>query len=202
MKACDNCHLENEENAAYCKKCGASLTSPPVEQTPIRPPGPPPAPGTAPAPPGPVAPSRPAGFPSSDFQLTGEPQFAGFWIRFLAIFIDFLVIGFALGPFRGVARNTDSWFVWTIFFVLYAGIGFAYLIIMTGRFGQTLGKMALQLKVVKQDFTPVDYTSAAVREISMILSALICYIGFIMAGFTDRKRALHDMIADTCVLKI
>lgn len=210
MNRCGNCGQENDDNASFCKKCGAGFAAPkgaqvhtpPVSAGAPGPPGPPPGPGGASPPPGIEVRPGPSGFPPTEFRLEGEPQFAGFWIRFLAILIDGLVVAFALSPFRWVARNTGSWFMWTVFCVIYVVVYVTYFIIMTGRFGQTLGKMALSLKVVKQDFTPVDYGVSAVRELSKILSAIIFYIGFIMAGFTDRKRALHDMIADTYVLRI
>ena len=72
---------------------------------------------------------------------------------------------------------------------------------MTGWRGQTVGKMAMRLMVVNQDLAPVDYGTSAAREFSKILSAIILYIGFIMAGFDAQKRALHDRIAKTYVVK-
>jgi uncharacterized RDD family membrane protein YckC len=136
--------------------------------------------------------------------MTGPPVYGGFWIRFLAVLIDMLIIGFVFGfPLRFV--GTDSEVVGIIVGIVAGVIYFAayitYFILMTGWRGQTLGKMALRLKVVNADMTPVDYGTAAIREFSKLLSALILYIGYIMAGFDSEKRALHDRIAKTRVIR-
>ena len=70
-----------------------------------------------------------------------------------------------------------------------------------GRFGATPGKMACGLKVVMADGGKVTYLRALGRAFSEILSGIILYIGYIMAGFDDEKRALHDRICDTRVIK-
>jgi uncharacterized RDD family membrane protein YckC len=136
--------------------------------------------------------------------MTGPPVYAGFWIRFLAMFIDMLIIGFVFGfPIRFVGWDNVvvAVVVGLIAGVLYLAAYMTYSILMTGWRGQTLGKMALRLKVVNEDMTPVDYGTAAIREFSKILSALILYIGYIMAGFDSQKRALHDRIAKTRVIR-
>ena len=46
----------------------------------------------------------------------------------------------------------------------------------------------------------ISFWRALGRYAAKILSAMTLGIGYIMAGFTDRKQALHDMIADTLVL--
>ncbi len=176
------------------------------------PPGPPPR-GEALPPPGPPQPppypprGTPKGFPSGFGFYEGPPPegpdvYAGFWIRFLALMIDACIVGFIFFPVRFF---TGSWTTVAIVagastFAYFVAL-FAYLIILTGYRGQTFGKMAMRLKVYKQDMTPVDYGTAAAREFSKILSALILCIGFIMAGTDERKRALHDRIAGTYVVK-
>ena len=136
--------------------------------------------------------------------------YGGFWIRFIASLIDALVLSVVLWPiflirfrYRDIYHNLHkipSWLL-VLYFVGIA-ISYAYSIIMTGKFQATLGKMALGLRVVKTDLTPVGYGTAALREFSKILSALILYIGYIMAGFDAHKQALHDKIASTYVIKI
>jgi uncharacterized RDD family membrane protein YckC len=61
--------------------------------------------------------------------------------------------------------------------------------------------MALKLRVVRADGSPVGYGLAAGRYLSKILSALILLIGYIMAAFDEQKRALHDRICDTRVVR-
>jgi len=65
--------------------------------------------------------------------------------------------------------------------------------------GQTLGKMALQIRVVSMDGGPLSFGQAVGRYFATFLSALILGIGFIMAGVRSDKRALHDLLAGTRV---
>jgi uncharacterized RDD family membrane protein YckC len=66
----------------------------------------------------------------------------------------------------------------------------------------TLGKMALGLIVTDLDDRRVSFARATGRFFAKIISGLIpLAIGYIMAGFTEKKQALHDMIASTLVLR-
>jgi len=65
----------------------------------------------------------------------------------------------------------------------------------------TLGKMALRLKVVDLQGNRISFARASARHFAKLIS-LIFFIGYIMAGFTERKQALHDMIAETRVLRV
>ena len=62
--------------------------------------------------------------------------------------------------------------------------------------------MALGLKVVTPEGLPISYGRAFGRSAAEILSRLICFIGYIIAGFDQQKRALHDHIASTRVIKV
>ena len=64
----------------------------------------------------------------------------------------------------------------------------------------TLGKMALGIVVTDLDGRRISFGKASIRHWSKILSYLILLIGYIMAGFTARKQALHDLIAGTLVI--
>ena len=124
----------------------------------------------------------------------------------VASIIDGLILSVVLWPtylirYRSVYHNVNKRPTWLIvLYVVGILISYAYYIIMTGRYQATLGKMALGLRVVKTDFTPVGYGTATLREFAKILSALILYIGYIMAGFDAHKQALHDKIASTYVI--
>ena len=63
----------------------------------------------------------------------------------------------------------------------------------------TLGKMAMGLKVTDLVGRRISFARATGRHFAKILSGMILLIGYIMAGFTERKQALHDMIAGTLV---
>ncbi|MGB6469852.1 MAG: RDD family protein, partial [Candidatus Acidiferrales bacterium] len=65
----------------------------------------------------------------------------------------------------------------------------------------TLGKRALGLLVTDLEGRRVSFGRASGRYFGKIVSALILMIGFIMAGFTEKKQALHDMLAGCLVLR-
>jgi len=65
----------------------------------------------------------------------------------------------------------------------------------------TLGKIVFRLKVVDLNGARISFARATGRFFAKILSGMILNIGYIMAGFTERKQALHDMIAGTFVLR-
>ena len=79
----------------------------------------------------------------------------------------------------------------------------AYYVFFIGYSGQTVGKMALRLKVIRTDGTPVGYGRAFLREIvGKFLSGLLLGIGYLMVLFDRQKQGLHDKIADTYVIRI
>jgi uncharacterized RDD family membrane protein YckC len=80
-------------------------------------------------------------------------------------------------------------------------IAWAYETFFLVKFAATPGKMALGLKVIRPDGSKLDVGRAIGRYFAKMLSAIILYIGYIMAGFDSQKRALHDMICDTRVIK-
>ena len=66
--------------------------------------------------------------------------------------------------------------------------------------GATIGKQVLGLKIIRSDGAPVSVGRAFGRYFAQIVSGIVLYIGFIMAGFDSEKRALHDYMADTRVI--
>jgi uncharacterized RDD family membrane protein YckC len=140
----------------------------------------------------------------------GALNYAGFWIRFGAHVLDVLILmavnifinmigGLSAGQAFGV-RPTGAIALQLILMAINLAIGVSYEVIMIGKFGATLGKMACKIHVVTADGGQVSYLRALGRYFSKILSSLICFIGFIMAGFDEQKRALHDHICNTRVV--
>ena len=60
----------------------------------------------------------------------------------------------------------------------------------------------MRLKIVRPDGAPITYLRAFGRYFAEILSTLILFIGFMMAGWDEEKRALHDRICDTRVIRL
>jgi uncharacterized RDD family membrane protein YckC len=86
--------------------------------------------------------------------------------------------------------------------ILGMAISALYFTLFIGSRGQTLGKMAMGLKVVRADGTDVGYALALGRWGGYLLSTLICFIGFLFPLFRSDNLALHDMICGTKVIKI
>ena len=71
----------------------------------------------------------------------------------------------------------------------------------SSKYQASIGKIVLGLKVTDVNGSPLDFTKALVRNLCKILSSMILLIGYLMAAFTEKKQALHDMIAGTLVVK-
>jgi uncharacterized RDD family membrane protein YckC len=79
-------------------------------------------------------------------------------------------------------------------------VAVGYETFFVGKFGATPGKMACKLRVITAEGAPVSYARALGRYFSKLVSYLTCSIGFIIAGFDDEKRALHDRMCNTRVI--
>ena len=136
-------------------------------------------------------------------------HYAGFWKRGVAVFIDGIIyqvfsiaLFFAFGlsvftPQHSVEAAKLTMILW---FVNYA-VWIAYATFFVGRFGATPGKMVLGIKVVNADGGKVSYLKAFGRVFAYFLSSFILAIGLIMAAFDREKRALHDRICNTRVIR-
>jgi uncharacterized RDD family membrane protein YckC len=153
---------------------------------------------------GPAAPPPPVWDARSGTQPVA---YGGFWMRFVAYIIDAIVLSVAMGVLAAIfgvsLMQTDiEQYDPTLNLVSFV-IGWLYFALMeSSERGATLGKMALGLRVVTSDGQRLTFMNATGRYFAKILSAIILFIGFIMIGFTDKKRGLHDMIAGTLVIKV
>ncbi len=130
----------------------------------------------------------------------GQVEYAGFWTRFLAALIDGLLlgaIGYGIAAILGVDQTKMGAFqgITIILQWLY------YSFMESSEKQATLGKQAMGIKVTTMDGERINFAQATGRYFSKILSALILLIGYIMAAFTEKKQALHDIIAGTLVVK-
>jgi uncharacterized RDD family membrane protein YckC len=149
--------------------------------------------------------------------MTPIVHYAGFWRRFLALFIDSFILSavfwglatflpivdsqsFALGD---SAMNFDIHIHLTpLGAILTIGISWLYFALLeSSAGGATLGKMALSMRVTDLEGQRISFIRATGRYFAKYLSGLIMAIGYIMAAFTARKQALHDMIAGTYVTR-
>ena len=155
-------------------------------------------------------------------------NYAGFWLRFVAYLLDYIVIYiiqvfvfvpilgllgftmFATGgfDFSNISEEEAFGMVLAVMSAILAASALVFVIqtlyfslMESSKYQATLGKMALGLKVTNLNGGRLDLGKSILRNIGKVISGMILLIGYIMAGFTDKKQALHDMIAGALVVK-
>lgn len=197
---CSRCGTVVSEGAAFCSTCGAPVAGAGI-----------------------VAPvDAPAGVGEA-----GGPamHYAGFWLRFVALIIDglvlvipmgivFVMLAIALGlsvPFKrfpSIDTPDAIWaslgfeFIALIVLVSFVAYWIYYAACESSRWQATPGKMALGLYVTDLEGNRISFAQASGRFFGKLVSKyLTLYIGFVMAGFTAKKQALHDILAGCLVLR-
>lgn len=134
-------------------------------------------------------------------------NYAGFWIRFVAIFLDSIIsvifsviLTFVLR--MAVGFDTEDMMATLLINLFSAVFGLIYYAgFESSKYQATLGKQMMGIYVTDESGAPISFLRATGRYFAKIISSVILLIGFIMAAFTSKKQALHDMIASTLVLK-
>lgn len=178
--------------------------------------------GTRAAQPPPFAPAT-AAYAMPAPVVPAARHYGGFWIRFLARFIDGIIVGavssiirlpfvliFGLGSGLIGLRsgNPEDVLAALPAIMSFAGmsfsigiiVGLAYEVFFLSTRGATPGKMIFGLKVIRADGGPISAPLAAGRYFAVWLSYLTLLIGFIIAAFDSEKRALEDHICETRVI--
>lgn len=146
--------------------------------------------------------------------------YAGFWIRFVGVLIDGVIMAVVAGilqvavfgsmlamPALQQGRPPDVSAIAPmmgmigLMYVVQIALASTYEALFIAKLGATPGKMVIGVKVLRPDGAMLSVARAYGRYFAKILSTLTLMIGFIIAGFDSQKRALHDMICDTRVVK-
>jgi uncharacterized RDD family membrane protein YckC len=208
---CSKCGARVADGAGFCGSCGQPIVGFSV------------APATA----APYA-GGPAGA-TPGVAVGGGRDYAGFWLRFVAYVIDslvtflavglvaalaigFLGIGFFRAQFEEMGRGMNgpspvfpAMLVVTILTLVVVSLVASWLYFAgmeSSEHQGTLGKMALGLVVTDVNGQRVSFARSTGRFFSKIITGMVpLAIGYIMAGFTEKKQALHDMIASCLVLR-
>ena len=136
-------------------------------------------------------------------------RYAGFWIRFVAVLLDSIIFGIPLYIILHLLfpQTTIELGGQTLpmeagasqFIKIIAGVAYtAYF--QSGKWQATIGKRIVGIYVIRSTGERISFMRAVGRYFAQILSMIILCIGYIMAGFTKEKTALHDLIADTRVV--
>jgi uncharacterized RDD family membrane protein YckC len=189
---CSKCGSSLPDGAAFCPTCG----HPTVSFTPPE--------------------------PESVELIAARPQvhYAGFWLRLFAIVIDSAVLSIVLWPLmfwmflraglitvppgEPLGQEEIMQRAGTIFAVeamVFVVVGLYYSLMESSPWQATLGKRALRLQVTDLQGRRISFGRATGRYFAKIVSGLTLSIGYLMAGFTQRKQALHDIIAECLVVR-
>lgn len=190
---CTRCGSEIPKESRFCPVCGR-----PVE-----------ADGAA------IAPA--VYQPGPTLQPVPGPAFvyAGFWLRFAALVIDsivflpltlILIIPIAVASPRLSEEDpahVSAFVGMYVFFTLIAvaAVWLYYTLMESSRYQGTLGKKLLGLAVTDLDGNRISFGRANGRFFAKYLSSLILNLGFLMAAFTERRQALHDIITSCLVIR-
>lgn len=158
-----------------------------------------------------------------------SPVYAGFWIRAAAYLVDCLILMIPLGTVTIALAGLV--FYWTaplmqqadpsqnippeavrVFLFIYGGILLMQLLGVvlfwlyfalqeSGAHQATWGKRLFGLRVTDANGARLSFALASGRTFAKYISYMTLYIGYMMAGWTQKKQALHDIIANTFVVK-
>jgi uncharacterized RDD family membrane protein YckC len=209
---CSKCGSEISPTTAFCSTCGQAISGlVPAERAAL--------PSLSPVDPNLYAPVVPAA-------SSGGVEYAGFWLRFVAYIIDgvisglaFLVLliplfiltgaGAALGRISSgedissdVATFLGLGFLFGFFGIVFLVSWLYHALSESSSWQATPGKKMLNLKVTDLTGQPISFGRASGRFFAKIITGMIpLMIGYIIAGFTEKKQAIHDMIASCLVLR-
>jgi uncharacterized RDD family membrane protein YckC len=210
---CSKCGSLNPDGSSFCSTCGQqfpAMAASPLQPTPQL--------GAS------GVPATPQGV-SPHWRPTPGILYAGFWLRLVAYFVDNVILGIPLlavaatlffgaggmqiiHELRPHEEPGPQFFAFLFFvvgiFALVAILGtwLYYAYFENSSWQGTPGKKILNLYVTDMEGRPVTFGRASGRFFARIITRLIPLgIGYILAGFTEKKQALHDMIASCLVLR-
>ncbi|MEI8400848.1 MAG: RDD family protein [Alcaligenaceae bacterium] len=131
-------------------------------------------------------------------------KYSGFWRRFAALSIEISFYNLVFGTLVYLGDiDIQSLHLSATYWVVSLTFGFLYYTLMTYKYGGTLGKLfvGLQVRRATPDGT-LSYLRSVARYVAYFLSLFTLGIGFFIQPFTKKKRALHDLIAQTEVVDL
>jgi uncharacterized RDD family membrane protein YckC len=150
-----------------------------------------------------------------------QMMYAGFWWRVLAYIIDAIILyvpnllisnlvglGARQAMIMSAPQRGGQLDIAALLSVMFAGMALSlalnwiyFAALESSKYQASLGKKVCGLVVTDLNGARIGFGRATGRYFGKILSAIIIYIGFMMAGWTQRKQALHDQLAGTLVWK-
>ncbi len=168
---CGRCGTNNLDGAQFCQSCGAAMPA-----------------ATA------AAPAAQTG----DIRSLPTSEFGGFWMRFIAVIIDTVIVGVIggiVGAMANVANASDAASGAGLLATAIYDVGAPVL------WGAHIGKLVFGYRLVTADGQRLTVGTSFLRYLCTYLSAAVLLIGYITAAFDSRKQAWHDKIAGTYVVR-
>ncbi len=213
---CSKCGGVMVDGAAFCSNCGQvfAVAAPPLRAPMMS--------ASVAVPIGGGAAAIPA---YAGYAAVPRVEFAGFWLRFLALLIDnvllglgFILIVIPLIFLTGLRAFLDQihpgedmndvgifMFIGLVFLAATFSLVLTWLyhaLLESSEWQATVGKKALDLLVTDMAGQRVSFGRSTGRHFGKIITNMVpAFIGYIMAGFTEKKQALHDMMAGCLVLR-
>lgn len=142
--------------------------------------------------------------PAEDLDLGGGAplEYAGFWSRVAALIVDnaiVTILGLALLIAAGSVGGAEAVAIANLAFIL---IAFLYWPLLECSERQaTLGKQLLGIQVTDVNGARLTFVRSLLRNLAKIISSLPFGLGFLLAAFTARRQALHDLITNCLVVR-
>ena len=125
--------------------------------------------------------------------VRGTTMYSGFWVRFVAMIIDAVIIAVGSGLISAATLGAGI-------IVTFIGPWLYEAFMLSSEWQATVGKRAMSIAVTGIDGNRISFARATGRHFAKWISVFTLGIGFIMIAFTAKKQALHDMIAETLVV--
>ncbi len=134
----------------------------------------------------------------------GVAQPGGFWRRFLALAVDFAVVSvlWALGGLVGAPLAGHDLPARAFAYTNLLVVPGVYFVLAHGTGGRTLGKLVFGVRVVGAGGEAIGYPRALARYAGSWVSLLLLGAGYLMVALRGDKRALHDLVAGTRVVRV
>ena len=162
-----------------------------------------------------MAPSQTAVTSLADGKLA-DLIYAGLQLRIVAFILDiivlvsFLMLFIAAGGLQTLLRSDfgkadppdSAFYIWVAFILAFIPFAVLYFVLLWSRWGQTVGMMAVHIKVISRDGGRIPVGRCALRLLGYPASVLPLFAGLAIALFDRERRTLHDHLARTVVVEL
>lgn len=141
-------------------------------------------------------------------------RYAGLWIRFFALSIDFVIFCAVFFPITKIVKGTwlmtpadhrwaSGWFITDPLCITFLIIMIAYFILLEGFIGMTLGKMMLRIRVIDMDGNIPGLKKSIIRNVLRFIDGLpaLNILGIVLIVTSAEKTRFGDRVAKTRVIR-